>query len=381
MKTTTAWGQSSVPTLFVGMELSDKIWKLALSSGWGQRPRLRDVAAGDLERLAEEIRRALKRFGLAPDTPVWLCYEAGRYGFWVHRALEARGWRCLVVDSSSIEVSRRRRRAKTDRLDASKLGSQLARYGQGEKPALKVVRVPSEAEEDRRHWHRELKTLKADRSRISARLRSLLQLQGIRWGGSLQGLGERLESLRDWAGRPLPAVLLGRLERETRRWEELSRSIAELDQARREWARGQDHPVWQMVCHLMRVKGIGIETAWYLTLELFGWRRFANRRQLAGVAGICPTPFGTGGEFRERGISQASNSQLRAILIEMAWSWVRYQPTSALTLWWKRRFSEGGGRARKIGIVALARKLLIQLWKYVKWGEIPQGASLKPLKA
>lgn len=367
--------------MYVGMELSDKIWKLAFSSGWEQRPRLRDVTAGDVEKLAEEISRALKLFKLAADTPVCFCYEAGRDGFWVHRALEARGWRCLVVDSSSIEVPRRKRRAKTDRLDASKLVTQLIRYCQGEKTALKVVRVPSEAEEDRRHWRRELKTLKEDRARISARLRSLLKLHGIRHGRSLQGLEKELKGMRTWSGGPIPAVLLGRLQREARRWEELTERIDELDRCRREWARRQDNPIWQMVCQLMRIKGIGIETAWYLTLELFGWRRFANRKQVAGVAGITPTPYGTGGDFREQGISQASNSALRAILIEMAWSWVRYQPNSALTLWWKRRFSEGGGRARKIGIVAVARKLLIGLWKYLKWGEIPEGASLKQVKA
>jgi transposase len=154
-----------------------------------------------------------------------------------------------------------------------------------------------------------------------------------------------------------------------------------VDQERRDWMKTHHNPIWEMVVQFMRLKGIGIETAWYLTLELFGWRRFENRRQLGCLAGISPTPYDSGEGHHEQGIGKNSNSQMRAILIEMAWSWIRYQPTSALTLWWKRRFSEAGGRARKIGIVAVARKLLIALWKFQRFGEIPEGANLKLVSA
>jgi len=359
------------------MELSEKKWKLAFATSPGQKPRLRDIDAWDLGRMKQEVARTLERFKLPAETPVYCCYEAGRDGFAVHRALEAQGWHSLVMDSSSIEVSRRKRRAKADGLDAGKLVNLLARYQQGETKAFKVVRVPSREEEDRRHWHRELKVLKDDRARISARLRSWLKLHGIRWKGSLRGLGGRLEQLRDWEGQPLPEVHRECLRLEAERWEDLSEQIEKLDRKRREWMKTHCNPVWEQVVQLMKLKGIGIETAWYLTLELFGWRRFENRRQLASLAGISPTPYDSGDGHHEQGITKNSNSQMRAILIEMAWSWVRYQPSSALTLWWKRRFSEAGGRARKIGIVAVARKLLIALWKFLRFGEIPEGANLK----
>jgi transposase len=379
MKTTTARSECTLSgsRLYVGIESSDKKWKLAFATSPGENPRLRDVAAWDLKQLAEEARRARERFKLAADTPVLSCYEAGRDGFSLHRALGHQGWHNLVIDSSSIEVSRKQRRAKSDGLDAPKLVNQLARYHGGEKKAFKVVRAPSEEEEDRRHWHRELKVLKDDRARISARLRSLLKLQGIGWTGSLRGLRERLPELRNWKGEPVPEVLLGVLRLEAERWEELSARIKKRDQERREWMKIHHNPIWQMVVQFMKLKGIGIETAWYLSLELFGWRKFENRKQLASLAGISPTPYDSGDGHHEQGISKSSNSQMRAILIEMAWSWVRYQPDSALTLWWKRRFSQAGGRARKIGIVAVARKLLIALWKFLRFGEIPEGANLK----
>jgi transposase len=363
--------------LNVGIELSEKKWKLAFGTSPGQKPRLRDIDAWDLNRMKQEVARTLERFKLPADTPIYSCYEAGRDGFSVHRALTELGWHNLVIDSSSIEVSRKKRRAKADRLDAGKLMNQLARYHGGEKTAFKVVRVPSEGEEDRRRWHRELKVLKDDRARISARLRSLLKLEGLVWKGSLRGLGGKLETLRNWKGEPVPEVLRGVLRLEVERWEALSSQIEKLDQARREWMKAQHNPIWQMVVQFMKLKGIGIETAWYLSLELFGWRRFDNRRQLACLAGISPTPYDSGDGHHEQGIGKNSNSQMRAILIEMAWSWIRYQPRSALTLWWKRRFSEAGGRARKIGIVAVARKLLIALWKFQRFGEIPEGANLK----
>jgi len=367
--------------LFVGIESSDKKWKLAFATTPGEKPRLRDVDAWDLKQMAQEAKRARERFKLAADTPAYSCYEAGRDGFSVHRGLvEQLDWHNLVIDSSSIEVTRKQRRAKSNGLDAGKLVNQLARYHGGEKKAFKVVQVPSEEEEDRRLWHRELKVLKDARSGISARLRSLLKLQGIRWKGSLGGLLERLPELRNWKGEPVPEVLLRVLRLEAERWEELSASIKKLDQERREWMKIHHNVIWQMVVQFMKLKGIGIETAWYLSLELFGWRKFANRKQLGSLAGISPTPYDTGDGHREQGISKTSNSQMRSILIEMAWIWVRCQPNSKLTLWWKRRFSQAGGRARKIGIVAVARKLLIALWKFLRFGEIPEGADLKLVK-
>jgi transposase len=364
--------------LYVGIELSEKKWKLAFGASPGDNPRFRDVTAWDLKQMEEEAKRARERFKLAAETPVYSCYEAGRDGFSVHRALEEKlGWHNVVIDASGIEVTRKQRRAKSNKLDAGKLVNQLARYQRGEKKALRVVCVPSVAEEDRRRWHRELKVLKNARSEVSARVRSLLKLEGISWKGPIGGLGRILGELQNWKGERLPEVLREVLKVEVERWEELTARIEKLDRERREWMKRYHNPIWQMMVYFMKYKGIGIETAWYLTLEVFGWRKFANRRQLGSLIGLSPTPYDTGEVHREQGISKASNSQLRAVLIEMAWSWVRYQPNSELTKWWERRFSQGGKRARKIGIVALARKLVIALWKFVKYGEIPEGAEFK----
>lgn len=368
-------------TLFLALELSERGWTLAFTTGRGQPPRVRKVAAGAVDALAAEIARARRRFGLAPTTPVVSCYEAGRDGFWVHRALLARGIANLVVDAASIEVNRRPRRAKTDRLDARKLVLMLVRWQEGERPVWHVVHVPSEADEDRRHLERERQTLVADHTRLLNRVSELLATQGV----SLALTGDvrtRLATARRWDGTPLAPGLRTRLEREWARIEALRGALRALGSERHRRmtaapASPADAPVLRTARRLVRVRGIGETLAWVLATELFGWRAFRNRRQVGGFVGLTPTPFQSGGGAREQGITRNGSRALRALVIELAWLWLRYQPESTLSQWYRRTYGGGSPRLRRIGIVALARKLLIALWRYVDFGEVPAGARLK----
>ena len=293
------------PVLYLAFELGNKEWKLGFSEGFGQRPRVRAMPAGNLVDLQREIELAKKRFGLPETARVVSCYEAGRDGFWLHRYLVEAGVENLVVDSSSIEVNRRFRRAKTDGMDVAKLLDQLMRYERGEKKVWHVVRVPGLEAEDRRQFHRELEA-------------------------------QRVEAIR----------------------------------------RSAD-PEVEKVRQLLRLKGIGLNSAWVNTMEFFSWREFRNGKEVGGLAGLTPTPYQSGDSSRERGMSKAGNRHVRALAIEIAWGWLRYQPASELSQWYQRRFGDGSSRVRRIGIVALARKLLVAQWRYLETGLIPQGAVLK----
>jgi transposase len=375
----------SVPTLHLALDLGNTTWKLAFATGHAHAPRLRTTPARDLAQLAAEIAAAKARFGLAPDTPVVSCYEAGRDGFWVHRALRALGVANHVVDSASIQrnQNRRKRRPKSDRLDAAALLALLLRHLAGERRVWSVVHVPSVEEEDRRHLHRELFTLTRQRTRQVNRIKGLLALHGVTLP-RLRGLPATPPALRDWAGAPLPPSLTDRLAREWARLRTTQRELRALRAERRRLltaAHVMTDPTLHMVQRLLALKGVGEVSAWLYTTEFFGWRAFRNRRQVAGAAGLTPTTQGSGDAERELGISKAGSAIMRALAIELAWSWVRRQPASALSRWYRTRFAAGGPRQRRIGIVAVARRLLIALWRYLETGLVPEGAVLKPLKA
>jgi transposase len=373
---TPGWSTPVEPILGMAFETGVDEWKIAFSIGLGQRPRLRTVPARDLRRLQREIAEAKKRFGLRPDARVVSCYEAGRDAFWLHRALLGLGVANQIVDSSSIEVNRRKRRAKSDRLDAGKLVSMLFRWLLGDTRVWRVVQVPTPEEEDRRQLHRELLTTKRDRNRVTNRIKSLLFSQGIRLR-NVRELPTRLGSLRIWNGDPVPDRLQERLWREWEKVEQLTEQIAVLAKKRRELLKTAEDAGSVCARKLFRLRGLGENAAWLFALEFFAWREFKNRREIGGLSGLAPTPYQSGDDQRELGMSKAGSRWIRAMAIEIAWGWLRYQPDSELSKWYGRRFAGGSSRLRRIGIVALARKLLIELWKYLETGTPPAGAVLK----
>jgi transposase len=331
-----------------------------------------------MDQLQREIQLARVRFGLGGNCPVKSCYEAGREGFSLHRALTRLGIENIILDASSIEVPRRGRRVKTDRLDVIKLVRLLCRYHGGEPEVCSVVRVPSREEEDQRHLHREMGTLKELKTSQAARIKSLLVSQGIYWNRGVGRLtGEALGRLRTLEGLPLEPALRARLERELSRWQEASRQLKELQRQQRELLRMRDNPIIQMVLTLMKVRGMGLTSAWLLVMELFAWRKFRNRRQVGALSGMTGSHHQSGDSSHDQGIARHANYRIRGLLVELAWLWIRHQPQSELTLWYQRRFGSGSKRVRKIGIVAVARRLLIALWRLLDHGEIPAGAELK----
>ncbi|HXL33735.1 MAG TPA: IS110 family transposase [Gemmatimonadales bacterium] len=363
-------------TLAVAFELGKSEWRLACTPGLDHLPLVRTIAARDLVALEAELARAKAHLGLPAHAAVGSCYEAGRDGFWLHRYLRARGVANDVVDSSSIEVNRRARRAKSDRLDACKLVTMLLRADAGEPRVWSVVRVPSVTDEDRRQPHRELLFVRRDRARLTNRVKGLLANQGLVLE-TLVDLPTQLAAARLWDGTPVPPLLRARLEREWRVVVALTERLQALRADRRALLETSDDPAIARVRQLLALRGIGPETAWLYVMEFFGWRTFRNRREVGALAGLVPTPYQSGDVRHEQGISRAGNRFIRAVAIDVAWGWLRYQPQSALTRWYQARFARGSGRVRKIGIVAVARKLLIALWQYLETGCIPEGAVLK----
>ena len=363
-------------TLFVAFELREKTWKLGFTTGHGQKPRERTVAARQHEHVLHEIAQAKRRFGLPETAPVVSCYEAGREGFWLHRFLQAQGITNHVVDSSAIEVNRRRRRAKSDGLDVRKLLSMLLRYTQGERQVWQVVKVPSVEAEDHRHLHRDLATFKQEWASTTTRIKGLLSSQGLRVT-SLTKLPEQLEALRLWDGAPVPPGLRCRVLRVYAHHTFLSAQIAAVEAERRAQLHASTDAKIDKGRQLMLLKGIGINGAWLLVMEFFGWRAFKNRREVGGLAGFTPTPYQSGESAREQGITKSGNRHVRWMTTELAWSWLRLQPESALSVWFRERFGSGGKRLRRIGIVAVARKLLMALWRFLETGVVPEGAGLK----
>jgi transposase len=372
MTTTTARSE----TLFLGIELSKKTWRLAFSNG--QKIRQRTVAAGDQQALRREIDNARQRLALTTDSRVRSCYETGRDGFWVDRLLAQLGVDNLVVDAASIEAPRRGRNAKTDRLDAEKLVRKLMDWERGDKQVWCVARVPSLAEEDQRRPQRELLRLKKERTAHRARISSLLALHGLpaKLNGTQQLPGP-VRQLRDWNGEPLPGQLAAELERELARLAQLHEQIVAVEKAQSDGLRQPQTAAQQLAAQLLGLRGVGPVSAWLLASEMFAWRKFRNRREVGALAGLCGTPYDSGEGAREQGISKAGNKRVRWVMVELAWSWLKFQPDSELTKWFWQRFGQGNRRMRRIGIVALARKLLVALWKYLERGEVPAGAVLR----
>ena len=360
--------------LYMSFELGDKSWKVTASDGH-RGPSRYNLDAGDTGAVANCIGKARERCKLEPQARVHSCYEAGRDGWWLHRWLIEQGVDNIVVDSSSIEVNRHARRAKTDRLDGDKLLAMLLRHHRGER-VWSVLHEPTPEDEDARRTHRELARLTRERTAHMNRIGSLLVLHNLRPHVIIGG--------RDWLawwarhGQQVPPVLRAEIERESARLALVRQQVKVLEAVQREQVATGKQP---QVAQLAQLRAIGPKGAWVLVKEVFGWRRFANRRELAGCLGLAPTPYASGDSQIEQGISKAGNKRARALLVELAWCWLRLQPDSVLTQWFNRRFAGGGKRMRRVGIIALARRLAIALWRYLQYGEIPPGASLKPAAA
>jgi transposase len=368
-KDTTAQGE-----LYSSFELGDKQWKITASDGKRNASRY-SVAAGDTAAVGDSLRKAKSRFGLRDEAKVHSCYEAGRDGWWLHRWLLEQGIDSIVVDSASIEVNRRARRAKNDRLDGDKLLAMLLRWHAGERRLWSVLRAPTPEQEDARRVDRELDRLGSERTAHMNRIGSLLVMHNLRPGR----IGGRAWG-KWWTehARDVAPALSSEIERELERLALVQRQVKLIEAGKQQEVADKQH---SLVAALSRLRSIGSVSAWKLDKELFGWRRFNNRRQLAASVGLTPTPYDSGNSQVEQGISKAGNKRVRSLLVELAWSWLRYQPGSELSGWYRRRFAAAGKRMRRVGIVALARRLVIALWRYLQHGEIPAGAQLKPAAA
>jgi transposase len=374
--------RTDLGAIFVSLELSRSTWLItSLSPGGGEKMSKHQVRGGDiaalLARFAELKAKALARTG--KPFPLVVIQEAGLDGFWIHRALVGEGIESHVVDPASIATSRRRRRAKTDRIDGEALVRTLLAHKRGEPRVCAMVRVPTPEEEDRRRLCRELKSLIGERVRHVNRLKGLFFAQGIGdYEPRRSDRRERLDGLRTGDGRPLPEHLKALARRELDVIELLNAQIEEVKAGRDALlaaARATASPP-APVAMLLGLKGVGPGFAGALWSEgLF--RHFDNRRQVAAYAGLAPTPWQSGRVDHEQGVSKAGNPRLRAVIVEMAWLWLRHQPDSALARWYRDRVRRDGGRMRKVAIVALARKLLVALWKYVTAGVVIEGAAMK----
>ena len=363
------------PILYIALELSNKKWKLGFNSGSKQR--IVTIDAGDWCAFKSAVDQAKIKLNCAFDCRIISCYEAGRDGFWIHRALLSEDIESHVIDSASIEVSRRMRKVKTDRVDVVAMLNLLMRYMQGEKSALHIIRVPTVEQEDNRRLTRERERLLKERGAHSARIKSLLIAHGIRVE-KLSDIPRLLLSAKAAVvGYELPPDLKAELEREYERYVLVDKQLKQQEQLQISRAELQSIPAMKNIQHLRSLKGIGWQSSWILTMEFLNWRKFENAKQLGACAGLTPTPYDSGDSTREQGISKAGNKRIRKLMVELSWLWLRYQPDSELSLWFERRFGSGGKRMRRIGIVALARKLLIAIWRYLEQGLLPKGAIMK----
>ena len=374
--------RSNLGAIFVSLELSRSTWLItSLLPGGSEKMSKHSVPAGDicalLARFSELRQKAFTRTG--KSFPIIVIQEAGLDGFWIHRVLQNEGIESHVVDPASIATSRRHRRAKTDRIDGETLLRTLLAYKRGEPRVCAMVKVPTPEEEDRRRLCRERKVLIAERVQHVNRIKGLLLCQGVSGYEALRrDRRQRLDELKTGDGRALPDHLKAQISRELARLELLLEQIKAMEAERDALfaAAKATMPASGPVAMLLEIKGIGPEFAAILWMEAF-FRSFANRKQVAAYAGLAPTPWQSGSVDREQGVSKAGNPRLRTMLIQLAWLWLRHQPQSALALWFKERVSRNGGRFKKTTIVALARKLLVALWKYVTAGVVIEGAVMK----
>jgi transposase len=363
-------------TLFVALELSKAKWLVGLHSPMADKVSRHTIAGGDAPALLTLIGAARRRAeaGLGGTVRVVTCYEAGYDGFWLHRLLVAHGIANQVIDPASLLVNRRARRRKTDRIDLAGLLRTLMAWHRGEPQVCSMVRVPSPEEEDRRRRGRERERLVKERVQHLGRVKGLLMTQGVRdFQPARRGWRDRLEALRTGDGRPLPDCLKAGIARECRR---LALVDEMLDELERERDAASDGKAPQQAALLTKLRGIGPTSAHLLAGEVFH-RDFANRRQVAAYLGLEPSPWQSGQVDQDQGISKAGNRRARRVAIELAWLWLQHQPDSGLSRWFKDRVGAARGRVRRIMLVALARKLIVALRRYLASGVVPEGASMR----
>jgi transposase len=364
--------------IFISLELSKSRWLVTSQSPGSAKMSRHTVLGGDMPALKACL-NALRDKTMAREGefyPLVVIQEAGLDGFWIHRALDQEDWiESHIVDAASIAVSRRHRRAKTDRIDGETLVRTLMAWKRGEPRVCSMVHVPTPEEEDRRRLGRERKALVTELGSHINRIKGLLFGAGIRgYEPQRRDRRERHEELRTGDGRPLPAHLKAQISRELDRLELLMEQIKAVE-AERDALLDSQSSAHAPVVMLLGLKGLGPEFVNVLASEgLF--RQFDNRRQLAAYAGLAPSPWRSGAIDREQGISKSGNPRLRTTMIQLAWLWLRYQPESALARWFHERVARSGGRGRKTAIVALARKLLVAFWKYVTSGVVIEGVVM-----
>lgn len=370
--------QDATSVLAISLELASKSWKVALTDGGrpnasGFKLEEEDLAAR-LERLWQRLLEFKRQWGMAPATRMVVIYEAGQDGFWIARALQAKGLQVLVVDAASVPVSRHAKRAKTDRLDALRLLNALRAWLRGERGELRVLHMPTEEEEARRQLPRERGLLQKEIGQHLDRIRKLLRTQGCT--DELKAdfpVKLAAGKVRCADGRPLPNELSERILHE---WQRLELAQQQFKSLEKSLLQQLPEAVQQYVTGLMQIKGVGWVGAMRLVLELY-WRNFNNRRQVGACVGLVPQPYDSGDSHVDQGISKQGNRRVRALLIEMSWLWLRYQPQSELAQWFARRTKGAQKRGKRIAIVAVARRLAIALWRYLKDGVVPQGALMK----
>ncbi len=368
-------------TIHIAIELSVSSWLVAVRTpGGSEKARLHRIEGGEsaaLLALITSVRTRESAKSGHSDIGVACCFEAGRDGFWLHRLLTAHGVDAYVLEPTSILVNRRARRAKTDRLDAEGMLRVLAAWLAGDRQVCSMVRVPTPEEEDAKRPHRERERLVHEKQRIENTIEALLFTQGIRGRPSLRSWERDVEALQTADGRPLPALLRAEIDRLRRRLVLALEQIREVEAERTaRQAATSDDTIVQKISALQRIRGIGENFSAVLVREVL-YRPFDNRRQLASYVGIAPMPYQSGGMDRDRHIGRAGNPRARTTLIQLAWLWLRYQPGSALAAWFRERVGTLQGRTRRIAIVAMARKLLIALWRYVETGLLPDGVEIR----
>jgi transposase len=366
-------GYEAGQVLYMALELSNRTWRLGFSNG--SKVRQKSVEARALGLVLHEITLAKAKLGLGADVRVVACYEAGRDGHWIYRWLRSEGVEVLVIDSSSIERAQGRKHVKTDGMDTERLLDLLMRYCMGFRRSFRVVRVPDEATEAGMRLHREDAHLVKARGRVANRIRGLLAAQGlvdVRLGRSFAGW---LDGVKLWNGQGLSAELKAELLRLHEQYELFGRQLKAVAEDYKAEVESKQTVIGQQRARLEMLKGVGPKSSRVMSGEAFSWREFKNQKQVGSMAGLTPTPDQSGDLSRERGIGKHGNPRVRHMAIELAWMWLRWQPQSALSQWFHERFG-GGKRMRRVGIVALARKLLIALWKYLEQGVVPAGAVL-----
>jgi transposase len=372
--TTTDAAAEARETVYVAIELSKKTWVLGIAHPDRDRPSIHRVSGGNIAELVSRLRVAARN-----NRRILVCYEAGYDGFWLARVLAKMGIECRVLDPASIQVNRRARRVKTDRIDVLALLRALIATDRGERHVCAIVRVPSVEEEDARRSHRERQRLVRERTGHINRIKGLLFAQGIRdIKPKLRRTRIDFAALETAEGHPLPDRLRRELEREYARLSLIATQLREVEKER-DTADAQDPVVEQKRQLLVALHGVGATSAAILAREVFA-RSFASRRQLGSYLGLTPSAYDSGSTTRCQGISKAGNSWARRILIEVAWLWQKYQPASPLSHWYIQRTAGQSSRIRRIMLIALARKLAISLWRYVETGLVPEGVAIAKAK-